>query len=42
MSNDAAHKKIVDAMRLFDEGDFKKAYSQFKKLTQEFPDDAEC
>ena len=42
MADNAAHKKIVDAMKLFDEGDFKKAYSQFKKLTDEFQDDAEC
>lgn len=42
MSDSAAYKKIVEAMSLFDEGDFKKAYTQFKKLTKEFPDNAEC
>lgn len=38
----ASNKKLVTAMKTMDEGDFKKAYSQFKKLTEEFPDDAEC
>ncbi|NLL94825.1 MAG: hypothetical protein GX224_03600 [Thermoplasmatales archaeon] len=35
-------KKLAAAMKAMDEGDFKKAYSAFKKLCAENPDDAEC
>lgn len=35
-------KKISNAMKAMDEGDFKKAYSYFKKLVIEFPDNAKC
>lgn len=37
----AAQKKFDAAMKPMDLGDFKKAYSAFKKYTDEFPDDAE-
>ncbi|MDN5357937.1 MAG: hypothetical protein PWR17_1106 [Candidatus Methanomethylophilaceae archaeon] len=42
MADATADKKIAAAMKLMDDGDFKKAYSQFKKLTEEYPEDAEC
>ena len=42
MADATADKKIATAMKTMDEGDFKKAYSQFKKLTEEYPKDAEC
>ena len=35
-------KQLGDAMRSMEEGDFKKAYSKFKKLTEDFPDSAEA
>ncbi|MDD2779878.1 MAG: tetratricopeptide repeat protein, partial [Candidatus Methanomethylophilaceae archaeon] len=35
-------KKLAAGMKAMDEGDFKKAYSQFKKLCVENPNDAEC
>ena len=37
----AAQKKFDASMKAMDSGDFKKAYSAFKKYTEEFPDDAE-
>ncbi|MCQ2069877.1 MAG: hypothetical protein MJZ68_01960 [archaeon] len=37
----AAQKKFDTAMKAMDVGDFKKAYTSFKKFTEEFPDDAE-
>ncbi len=41
MADDLA-KKLAAGMKAMDEGDFKKAYSSFKKLCAENPDDAEC
>ena len=41
MAEATAEKKIATAMKAMDEGDFKKAYTAFKKLTAEFPDNAE-
>lgn len=35
-------KKLAAGMKAMDEGDFKKAYSAFKKLCAENPDEAEC
>ncbi|NLN72210.1 MAG: tetratricopeptide repeat protein [Thermoplasmatales archaeon] len=35
-------KKLAAGMKAMDEGDFKKAYSQFKKLCAENPDEPEC
>jgi tetratricopeptide (TPR) repeat protein len=35
-------KKLAAGMKAMDEGDFKKAYTQFKKLCVENPNDAEC
>jgi len=42
MANEALDKKLMAGMKAMDEGDFKKAYSQFKKLVEEFPDSGEC
>ncbi len=39
MADAAPDKRIMSAMKAMDEGDFKKAYSAFKKLTAEIPDD---
>jgi len=36
-----AEKKFEAAMKVMDQGDFKKAYPAFKKFTDEFPQDAE-
>lgn len=36
-----AQKKFDAAMKSMDQGDFKKAYTAFKKYTEEVPDDAE-
>lgn len=41
MADDNAQKKILSAMSIMDDGDFKKAHTQFKKLTEEFPNNAE-
>lgn len=41
MADDLA-KKLAAGMKAMDEGDFKKAYSSFKKLCVENPDSAEC
>jgi len=41
MADDLA-KKLAAGMKAMDEGDFKKAYSSFKKLCAENPDQAEC
>ena len=41
MAEATPEKKIASAMKAMDEGDFKKAYTAFKKLTAEFPDNAE-
>ena len=37
----AAQKKYDAAMKVMDQGDFKKAHGSFKKFTEEYPDDAE-
>ncbi len=41
MAEASPEKKIANAMKAMDEGDFKKAYTAFKKLVTEFPEDAE-
>ena len=41
MADDLA-KKLAAGMKAMDEGDFKKAYSNFKKLCAENPESAEC
>ncbi len=41
MAEATPEKKIASAMKAMDEGDFKKAYAAFKKLTAEFPEEAE-
>lgn len=41
MADDNPDKKVLAGMKAMDEGDFKKAYSQFKKLAEEYPDNAE-
>ncbi|MDR2866632.1 MAG: hypothetical protein LBV13_04445 [Methanomassiliicoccaceae archaeon] len=35
-------KQLSDGMKAMDEGDFKKAYSKFKKLAEDFPKSAEA
>jgi len=35
-------KQLGDGMKAMDEGDFKKAYSKFKKLAEEFPSSPEA
>ena len=35
-------KQLNDGMKAMDEGDFKKAYSKFKKLAEEFPESPEA
>lgn len=42
MADASAEKKLAAAMKAMDEGDFKKAYSSFKKLVDEYPEDADC
>ena len=42
MAEASPEKKLANAMKAMDEGDFKKAYTAFKKLTAEFPDNADC
>ncbi|MCK9323400.1 MAG: hypothetical protein RBR05_05105 [Candidatus Methanomethylophilaceae archaeon] len=42
MVADNLEKKLAAGMKAMDEGDFKKAYSAFKKLVEECPDNAEC
>lgn len=39
---DDLEKKLAAGMKAMDEGDFKKAYSTYKKLCAENPDNAEC
>jgi tetratricopeptide (TPR) repeat protein len=39
---DDLEKKLAAGMKAMDEGDFKKAYSLFKKLCEENPDNADC
>ena len=39
---DDLEKKLNAGMKAMDEGDFKKAYSAFKKLCAENPDNADC
>lgn len=39
---DDISKKLAAGMKAMDEGDFKKAYSSFKKLCEENPESAEC
>ena len=41
MAEATPEKKIANAMKAMDEGDFKKAYTAFKKLAAELPDNAE-
>lgn len=41
MAEASPEKKIASAMKAMDEGDFKKAYSSFKKLAAEIPDNAD-
>ncbi len=41
MAEASPEKKIAAAMKAMDEGDFKKAYTAFKKLVVEFPDNAD-
>ena len=41
MAEATPEKKIATAMKAMDEGDFKKAYTAFKKLTAELPDNAD-
>ena len=41
MAESSPEKKIASAMKAMDEGDFKKAYSSFKKLAAEMPDNAD-
>ena len=42
MAEATPEKKLASAMKAMDEGDFKKAYTSFKKLVTEFPENAEC
>jgi Tfp pilus assembly protein PilF len=42
MADDSPDKKLLIGMKAMDEGDFKKAYSHFKKLVDEYPNSAEC
>ncbi|UAL07553.1 MAG: hypothetical protein KRP56_07005 [Candidatus Methanogranum gryphiswaldense] len=39
---DNPEKKLAAGMKAMDEGDFKKAYTAFKKLVEEYPNNAEC
>lgn len=39
---DDLEKKLASGMKAMDEGDFKKAYSVYKKLCAENPDNAQC
>ena len=41
MAEATPEKKIANAMKAMDEGDFKKAYTAFKKLAAEIPDNAD-
>ena len=41
MAEATPEKKIANAMKAMDEGDFKKAYTAFKKLAAELPDNAD-
>lgn len=42
MAEATPEKKIANAMKAMDEGDFKKAYTAFKKLVTEIPDNADA
>ncbi len=42
MAEASPEKKLASAMKAMDEGDFKKAYTAFKKLVTEFPDNADA
>lgn len=42
MAEENLDKKLAAGMKAMDEGDFKKAYTAFKKLVEDFPDNAEC
>ena len=42
MAEATPEKKLATAMKAMDEGDFKKAYSSFKKLVAEYPENADC
>lgn len=42
MAADTPEKQIAAGMKAMDEGDFKKAYTVFKKLTVDNPTNAEC
>ncbi len=39
---ESPEKKLAAGMKAMDEGDFKKAYTAFKKLVEEYPGNAEC
>ncbi|MBE6523443.1 MAG: hypothetical protein E7Z65_01020 [Thermoplasmata archaeon] len=41
-ASDNPEKQILAATKAMNDGDFKKAYSAFKKLVVEYPDNAEC
>ena len=41
MAESTPDKKIANAMKAMDEGDFKKAYTAFKKLVADYPENAE-
>jgi tetratricopeptide (TPR) repeat protein len=41
-AKDDLDKKLAAGMKAMDTGDFKKAYSAFKKLAAEFPEEADC
>ncbi len=42
MADASPEKKLAAAMKAMDEGDFKKAYTAFKKLVVEYPDNADA
>lgn len=42
MADASPEKKFAAAMKAMDEGDFKKAYTAFKKLVVEYPDNADA
>ncbi len=41
MAEATPEKKIANAIKVMDEGDFRKAYTAFKKLAAEFPNNAD-
>ena len=42
MAEATPDKKLANAMKAMDEGDFKKAYTALKKLVVDFPDNPDC